>query len=167
MPCIVINSISVLRELYPFGEQISASNSKNAVHVISVATWLLTGCTAPINREGRALPSLETQELSRGREGPGRPLQSPQFSAFVMKKAKSKPFPPSCHNLPASGGLGSRGMMAWRHPSRELRQETISSCQNQSKVSLSCLAWQHLCFISRRLHCRHRRLQAWALQIGD
>lgn len=88
----VICLIPVFREFYSSQEQ-TALNSRNAVLVTPMASQLLTGCAAPINREERALLGLEIQESARGREGPGGPLQSSPFIAYVMKKAKSNPFP--------------------------------------------------------------------------
>lgn len=155
----------MLRELLPSWEQTSALNSKNAVHITLEGSWLLAECIAPKNRDGRLLlRSLEIQEGSRGREGPRRPPTAPPVYCLCHEAGKVKAISSQrCHNLPASGGPGSRATMAWRHPSCELRQESIISCQDQSTGSLSRLALQHLCFVSKSLHSRHRTLQAQGL----
>ena len=149
----------MLGELHPSWEQISAVNSKKAMRVTPTASRPLMGGTAPINREGRPLLSLEIQESSRGREGPRRPPATSTVYYLCHGEGKVRATSSqSCHKLPASGGLDSRGTIAWRPPSYQLGQETMISCQNQLKMSPSFLTSQHLCFISQSLHCRHRTL---------
>lgn len=122
-----------------------------------------TGGTA-INREGRPLLSLQTPASSRGRRGSQEAPCKSTVSCSCQEEGRIKALSfQTCHNLPASGGLGSRGTMAWRHPSRELRQEANSSCQNQSNLSSAHLALQPLCFISESLHSSHRTPRAQGL----
>lgn len=100
---------------------------------------------------GRAMYGQEVERV------PGGFLKSPQFIVYVMKKTKSKSLPPWSVTTPKhQEGWVPAGAMARRHPNHELRQETIISCQNPSKMSLGCSALTHLCFISKNLHYKHR-----------
>lgn len=133
-------------------------NSKKAMRVIPTASRLLIGgLLLQTEKEGPSgvWRSKTCQEGGDAQETPAMP------TFYCICHGEGKVWATSSqdyHNLPASGGLGSRGTMAWRPPSHELRRETISSCQNQLKISLSSLASQHLFFISENLHYRHQTL---------
>ena len=153
LPNAVLNSISVLGELYPSWEQISAMNSKKAMHVTPTASRLLIGGLL-LQTEKEGPSGVWRAKTHQGGVGGGvMPRRPPAMStSYRVCHREGKVRATSsqdCHNLPASGGLGSRGILAWRPPSHELRQETIISCQNHLKMSL---ALQHLCFISENLH---------------
>lgn len=131
------------------------------MHVSPTASRLLMESTAPRCREGRPLLSPQIQESSRGREGPKRSPAKSTAYCLCHEEGKGKAISfQSCHNLLPSGGPGSRGAMARRHPSHELRQEAIISCQNQSENELELFVIATPVFYQRSLDYRHSALQA-------
>lgn len=117
--------------------------------------------TAPMCREGRPLLSPQIQESSRGRKGPRRSPAKSTAYCLCHEEGKGKAISfQCCHNLLPSRGLGSRGAMARRHPSHELRQEAVISCQNQSKNELELFGIGAPVFYQRSLDYRHSALQA-------
>lgn len=93
LPNEVLNSISVLGELYPFWEPWKHC-SKKAMRVIPTASRLLIGgLLLQTEKEG---PSgvWRSKTCQEGGWCPGGPLQCPHFIAYVTEEAKSEPLPP-------------------------------------------------------------------------
>ena len=96
LPNAVLNSISVLGELYPSWEQISAMNSKKAMRVTPTASGLLIGgLLLQTEKEGPSgVWRAKTHQGGGGGWCPGGPLQCPHLIAYVTERAKSEPLPP-------------------------------------------------------------------------